>query len=78
MTEKKCWRYTTLGDWSGDYSPFQITEHDKLPDHARALVYHSPTMLGDLSTTTYAVLEDYFDHSPITACGLVSSATCEI
>jgi hypothetical protein len=57
----------TLGDWSSAYSPSQITKYDKLPDHARGHVDHSPTMLGDSSTTTYAVLGDYFDHSPTTA-----------
>jgi hypothetical protein len=56
-----------VGDWSGDYSPSQITEHDKLPDHARGLVDHSLTMLGDSSTTTYTVLRDCFDHSLTTA-----------
>jgi hypothetical protein len=57
----------TLGDWSDDYSLSQITKHDQLLDHARGLVDHSLTMLGDSSTTTYAVLEDCFDHSPTTA-----------
>jgi hypothetical protein len=47
-----------LGDWSGDYSPSQTTEHDTLPD---------PTMLRDSSTMPCAVLEDCFDHSPTTA-----------
>jgi hypothetical protein len=56
-----------LGDWSGDYNPSQTTEHDKLPDHARGLVDHSSTMLGDSSTTPYAVFGDCFDHSPTIA-----------
>jgi hypothetical protein len=46
----------TLGDWSDDYSLSQITEHDPLPNHARELVDHSLTMLGDSSITTYAML----------------------
>jgi hypothetical protein len=54
-------------DWSDDYSPSQITEHNQLPDHARGLVDHSSTMLGDSLTTTYVVLRDCFDHSPTTA-----------
>jgi hypothetical protein len=48
-------------------SPFPTTEHDTLPDHVRGLVDHSSTMLGDSSTTPYAVLGDCFDHSPTTA-----------
>jgi hypothetical protein len=52
-----------LGDWSDNSSPSQITKHDQLPDHARGLVDHSLTLLGDSLTTTYAVLGDYFDHS---------------
>jgi hypothetical protein len=56
-----------LEDWSGDYSASQITEHDTLSDHARGHVDHSPTMLGDSSITTYAMLGDCFDHSPTTA-----------
>jgi hypothetical protein len=67
-----------LGDWSDDSNLSQITEHDQLPDHARGLIDHSLTLLGDSSTTTYAVLGNCFDHSPTIACGLVSSATCEI
>jgi hypothetical protein len=57
----------TLGDWSGDYSPSQTIEHDKLPDHARGLIDHSLTMLGDSLTMSFAVLGDCFDHSPTTA-----------
>jgi hypothetical protein len=64
---KRCWRYTKLGDWSGDYSPSQTTEHDTLPDHARGLVDHSPTMLGDSSTTRLRYARGLFrpllDHS---------------
>jgi hypothetical protein len=56
-----------LGDWSGAYSPSQTTEYDTLPDHARGLVDHSLIMLGDSSTTPYAVLGDCFDHSPTIA-----------
>jgi hypothetical protein len=67
MTGKRCWRYTTLEDWSDDYSLSQITEHDQLPDHAWGLIDHSPTMLRDSSTMIYAMLRDYFDHSPTTA-----------
>jgi hypothetical protein len=57
----------TLGDWSRAYSPSPTTEHDTLPDHVWGLIDHSPTMLGDSSTTPYAVLGDCFDHSPIIA-----------
>jgi hypothetical protein len=56
-----------FGDWSGDYSLSQITEHDKLPNHARGLVDHSLNMLGDSSTMTYTMLGDCFDHSSTTA-----------
>jgi hypothetical protein len=58
MTGKRCWRYTMIGDWSDASSLSQITEHDQLPDHARGLVDHSLTLLGDLSTMTYALLGD--------------------
>jgi hypothetical protein len=57
----------TLGDWSGAYSPSPTTEHGTLPDHIQGLVDHSLTMLEDSSTTPYAVLGDYFDHSPTIA-----------
>jgi hypothetical protein len=45
----------------------QTIEHDKLPDHARGLIDHSLTMLGDSLTMSFAVLGDCFDHSPTTA-----------
>jgi hypothetical protein len=64
MIGKKCWRYTMLEDWSNDSSLSQITDHDQLLDHARGLVDHSLILLGDSSTTTYAMLGDCFDHSP--------------
>jgi hypothetical protein len=57
----------TLGDLSSDYSLSQITEHDKLSDHAWGFVDHSLTMLRDSSTMIYAVLGDFFNHSPTTA-----------
>jgi hypothetical protein len=56
-----------FGDWSSDYSLSQVTEHDKLPNHARGLVDHSLNMLEDSSTMTYTMLGDCFDHSSTTA-----------
>jgi hypothetical protein len=67
-----------LGDWSDNYSLSQITVHNKLPDHARGLIDHSPTMLRDSSTMTYTMLGDCCDYSSTMAWGLVSSATWEI
>jgi hypothetical protein len=55
-----------LEDWSNDYSLSQITEHDKLHDHARGLIDRSLTMLEDSSIMTYVVLGNCFDHSPTT------------
>jgi hypothetical protein len=67
MTEKKVLEIHDARGLVWVYSPSPTTEHDTLLDHVRGLIDHSPTMLGDLSTMSYAVLGDCFDHSPTIA-----------